>query len=174
MQAQRDILNWVAPLVRARPGPILEVGLGNGRTYDHLRRLLPGRQIYVFDRVVSAHPDCIPPAELLFLGEARDTLAEAQRRLGRSAVLIHCDLGTGDAAANAAMAPWLGPRLAALLAHDGVAVVNQPLDVAGWHRLAAPPGVPRDRYFVYVATSSAKQESSDASMVGAGARSDPA
>ena len=150
MQAQRDILNSVAPHVRARLGPILEIGLGNGRTYDHLRELLPGRAIYVFDRAVNAHPDCIPPADMLFLGEATETLLEAQRVLGQSAVLIHCDLGTGDAEANAAMAPWLGARLAALLAPDGVVVVNQPLDVAGWRRLPPPPGVPRDRYFIYV------------------------
>jgi hypothetical protein len=150
MQAQRDILNRVAPLVRLRPGPVLEVGLGNGRTYDHLRELLPGRPIYVFDLAVHAHPDCIPSPDMLFLGDAKDTLVEARRLLGKSAVLIHCDLGTGDAVANAAMAPWLGPRLAALLADGGVAVVNQPLDVSGWRRLPAPPGMPRDRYFAYV------------------------
>lgn len=169
MQAQRDILNRVAPLVRTRPGPILELGLGNGRTYDHLRELLPGRDIYVFDRAVSAHPDCIPPDEMLFLGDAKDTLAEALRLLGRSAVLIRCDLGTGDAAANAAMAPWLGPRLTALLAQDGVAVVNQPLDVSGWRRLPVPPGVPRDRYFVYVSSGPAKLERARASGAHAGA-----
>ena len=37
MQAQRDCLNYLKPVIAAVPGPILEVGLGNGRTYDHLR-----------------------------------------------------------------------------------------------------------------------------------------
>ena len=37
MQAQRDCLNFLKPAVDAVPGPLLEVGLGNGRTYDHLR-----------------------------------------------------------------------------------------------------------------------------------------
>jgi hypothetical protein len=32
MQAQRDCLNFLKPAIDALPGPILEVGLGNGRT----------------------------------------------------------------------------------------------------------------------------------------------
>ena len=32
-------------------GPVIELGLGNGRTYDHLRERLPGRRIIAFDRV---------------------------------------------------------------------------------------------------------------------------
>ena len=52
MQAQRDCLNFLQPLVERQAGPILEVGLGNGRTYDHLRRLFPDRDIFVFERAV--------------------------------------------------------------------------------------------------------------------------
>lgn len=48
MQAQRDALNFLKPMVDVVAGPILEVGLGNGRTYDHLRELFPARDIYVF------------------------------------------------------------------------------------------------------------------------------
>lgn len=149
LEAQRDCLDWVVPRLRGVPGPVLEVGLGNGRTYDHLRVALPERDIYVFERKVAAHPDCIPPPDRLFLGEGRDTLAEAAKRLGRSAALVHCDLGTGDRAANAAMAEWLAPGLDALLASGGYALVNQPLAVARWERLPEPPGVPAERYFVY-------------------------
>jgi hypothetical protein len=85
MQAQRDCLNFLKPAVEALPGPILEVGLGNGRTYDHLRDLFPGREIYVFERKVAAHPDCIPPDGRLFLGEAREAIPRAARQLGASA-----------------------------------------------------------------------------------------
>src|SRR5580693_5423231 len=95
MQAQRDCLNFLKPAVHALPGPILEVGLGNGRTYDHLRDLFPGREIYVFERQVAAHPHCIPPDDRLFLGEAREAIPRAARQLGASAALIHTDLGTG-------------------------------------------------------------------------------
>ena len=80
--AQRACLNWVAPLLAGRPGPILELGLGNGRTYSHLRQLFPDRQIWVFERDVAAHPDSIPPAELLLLGDFRETLASALAKTG--------------------------------------------------------------------------------------------
>ncbi len=151
MQAQRDCLNFLKPAVDAQPGPILEVGLGNGRTYDHLRDLFPGRDIYVFERKVAAHPDCIPPADRLFLGEARDSLRHAAHQLGPTAALIHTDLGTGDHAANMAMGLWLGPALDALAARGGYILANQALDVARWQRQPEPPGVPKDRYFLYKA-----------------------
>ena len=152
MQAQRDCLNFLAPLVEALPGPILEVGLGNGRTYDHLRRLFPGRDIYVFERKVAAHPDCIPPDDHLFLGEAHEAIPRAARKLGATAALIHSDLGTGDDEANVAMGVWLGPALDALVAKGGYVLANQALSVARWRLLPEPPDVAKDRYFLYWAT----------------------
>ena len=149
MQAQRDCLNFLKPAIDALPGAIFEVGLGNGRTYDHLRELFPGRAIYVFERKVAAHPDCIPPDDRLFLGEARDTLGQAAAHLGATGALIHTDLGTGDHAANMAMGAWLGPALDALAAPGAWILANQPLAVARWQRQPEPPGVPRDRYFLY-------------------------
>jgi hypothetical protein len=149
MEAQRDCLNFLKPEIDRLPGPILEVGLGNGRTYDHLRTLFPTRDIYVFERKVAAHPDCIPPDEHLFLGEARDSIPQAAKRLGATAALIHTDLGTGDHAANMAMGEWLGPALDALAASGGYVLANQTLTVPRWQRLPEPPGVPRDRYFLY-------------------------
>jgi hypothetical protein len=149
MQAQRDCLNFLKPSIDGLPGPLLEVGLGNGRTYDHLRLLFPGRDIYVFERRVAAHPDCIPPDDRLFLGEARETLSRAATKLGATAALIHTDLGTGDHTANMAMAKWLGPALDGLAAVGSYVLANQPLEVARWRRLADLPGVPKDRYFLY-------------------------
>jgi len=149
MQAQRDCLNFLKPAVNRLRGPILEVGLGNGRTYDHLRDLFPGRDIYVFERKVAAHPDCIPPDDKLFLGEAREVLPRAALKLGATAALIHTDLGTGDHDANMAMGTWLGPALDALAGPGGYVLANQPLKVPRWQRLPEPSGVPTDRYFLY-------------------------
>ena len=50
LMAQRACLDWVASAIGGLPGPVLEIGLGNGRTYDHLRGRLPQREIHVFDR----------------------------------------------------------------------------------------------------------------------------
>lgn len=149
MQAQRDCLDFLQPLVDRIAGPILEVGLGNGRTYDHLRTLFPGRDIYVFERKVAAHPDCIPPDDRLFLGDADKTIAQAARKLGATAALIHTDLGTGDHAANVAMGTWLGPALDRLAAPGSYVLANQALDVARWRLQPEPPNVPKDRYFLY-------------------------
>jgi hypothetical protein len=149
MEAQRDCLNFLKPRVDALPGPILEVGLGNGRTYDHLRTLFPGRDIYVFERKVAAHPDCIPPDDRLFLGDADKTIPQAAMKLGATAALIHTDLGTGDHAANVEMGKWLGPALDRLAAPGSYVLANQPLDVARWQLQPEPPKVPKDRYFLY-------------------------
>jgi hypothetical protein len=149
MQAQRDCLNFLAASVRALPGPILELGLGNGRTYDHLRGLFPDRDIYVFERAVRAHPDCIPPDNRLFPGDIFDTLPQAAARLGATAALAHSDLGTGERAANAALGQRLGPALDRLIAPGGLVLANQALVVSGWQRLADPPGVQAERYFLY-------------------------
>jgi len=149
MEAQRDCLNFLKPEIDRLDGPILEVGLGNGRTYDHLRELFPGRDIYVFERKVAAHPDCIPPDDRLFLGDADVSIPRAARQLGAAAALIHTDLGTGDHVANVAMGKWLGPALDTLAASGSYVLANQALNVARWDRLPEPPGVPKDRYFVY-------------------------
>jgi len=78
LEAQRACLDEAAHLITELDGDVLELGLGNGRTYDHLRQLFPDRKIYVCERRVAAHPDCVPPAELLLLGDMRDTLQKAR------------------------------------------------------------------------------------------------
>ena len=72
LEAQR-VSRYAAAQIRGMAGPVLELGLGNGRTYDHLRELLPEREIFVFEREVKAHPDCIPDAAHLILGDVRTT-----------------------------------------------------------------------------------------------------
>ncbi len=78
LEAQRAAIDHAAQLIKNVPGPVLELGLGNGRTYDHLRLRLPHRHIYAFDRQVAAHPDCIPAAPYLLLGDFNDTLKQAR------------------------------------------------------------------------------------------------
>jgi hypothetical protein len=47
------------------------------------------------------------------------------------------------------MGKWLGPALDRLAVSGGYVLANQALDVARWQRLPEPPGVPKDRYFLY-------------------------
>jgi hypothetical protein len=153
MMAQRDCLDAAAGLIAGLPGVVLELGLGNGRTYDHLRERLSGRPIYVFDRQIGAHPDCIPDADHLYLGDIETQLPLALARLGRSAALIHSDVGTGDKARNARLVATLAPLLKAMLLPGGIVMADQEMAQPGWEPLPLPAGVSANRYFLYRATA---------------------
>jgi hypothetical protein len=126
---------------------VLELGLGNGRTYDHLREALPERDIFVFDRQVRAHPASIPPPDRLFLGELADTLPAAV--LPAPAVLVHSDIGSGDTALNADLARLIATHLPRLLAPQALVIADQEMPAEGWQRLPEPAGIAPGRYFLY-------------------------
>jgi hypothetical protein len=149
LEAQRACLGFAAEQIRDLPGPVLELGLGNGRTYDHLRELLPEREIFVFEREVRAHPDCIPDGEHLILGDVRATLPQAHGRLPGPAALAHTDVGTGDAARNAELAAWLAGILPPLLARGAWVVSDQVLQARPLLAQAPPAGIAAERYFLY-------------------------
>jgi hypothetical protein len=136
-------------LVDGVSGPILELGLGNGRTYDHLRCIFPEREIFVFDRQIAAHPDCIPDDAHMIVGDIYDTLPPALSRLKAPAALAHADIGTGDQAANAKIADFLSRTLPQLMAPNAVILADRDLNIDGWIRLPLPAGVRRGRYFIY-------------------------
>lgn len=155
IQAQRDCLDAAVALVAEVPGPVFELGLGNGRTYDHLRQACPGREIYVFERQVSAHPDCIPDAEHLFEGDIAETLAAAGTRFAGTVALVHADLGSGDAARDAETSAMVSARLPTVLAPGAVIVSDQQLMLPKAENLPLPEGVQQGRYFMYLWPGSA-------------------
>lgn len=136
-------------LVRGLPGPAIELGLGNGRTYDHLRERLAGRDIFVFDRQIAAHPGSRPDRAHLFLGDFLETLPAAHRRLGATVALAHADIGSGDEAASAALAAALAPSIDRLMTPGGIVLGDQVMEVDGWTALALPSGVAPGRYRIY-------------------------
>ena len=136
-------------MVREIPGPVLEFGLGNGRTYDHLRELLPDREIFVFDRRIAAHPDCIPDDAHMFLGDVTETLPVAAKRIPVPVALAHSDLGTGVAAANEELASYVGPLLATLMAPGGLIVSDQAFHIKTWTPIELPTDIAPERYFMY-------------------------
>jgi S-adenosyl-L-methionine methyltransferase len=149
LEAQRACLDLAANLVRGLDGEVLELGLGNGRTYDHLRKLFPDRKIYVCERTVAAHPDCIPPSELLLLGDMRETLPAAGKRLTGRVALAHLDPATGDVGASRALAGELAPLIVPLMRLDGILVSEPTLAVAGLSSLPLPDRVDPGRYNLY-------------------------
>lgn len=154
LQAQRACLDMAAAASAALDGPILEIGLGNGRTYDHLREICPDREIFVFEREVRAHPACIPDPEHLILGDLRDTLPAARARFPGSAALIHIDIGSGDEAASRAIAAVIASHLPGLLRADGLVVSDQDVAFPGGTPLDPPDGVRPGRYHLYRKTGS--------------------
>ena len=148
LEAQRACLDFA--LDDLVPGAILELGLGNGRSYDHLReRAGRTRTIYALDRQLAAHPDCVP--ENLVLGEFRDTLPALARRIGRTVALVHADTGSGDEAASRAQARDLPALLEPLLVAGAVVASDQdmkPQD-SSWRAIPLPEGVPAGRYFIW-------------------------
>jgi len=149
LHAQKACLEHAASLIEALEGPVLEIGLGNGRTFDHLRELLRDREIFVFDRCVAAHPDCVPDAAHLILGDIRDTLPNADCRIGARAALAHVDCGTGDAQRNAALASDIAERLSPLMASGGIIVSDQAMLHACLTPLPLPDSVADGRYYLY-------------------------
>jgi hypothetical protein len=146
LSAQRDILNSIADDVRRLDGPVLELGLGNGRTFDHLRELFPGRRVVAFDRAANAYGPSMPGLEDLVLGEISQT---AQGFAGVDAALAHADIGTGYDDKDAVTLTWLPQMMADLVAPDGLAVSGLPLDHADLEPLPLPPTVKAGRYFIY-------------------------
>lgn len=153
LSAQRACLDWAVEAVRDVPGAVLELGLGNGRTYDHLRARLAGtREIYACDRQVAAHPDCVPDAAHMRVGDFRATLPQLAAELPRGVSLVHADTGSGDDAASRAQARALAALIDPLLAGGAAIVSDQdmaPDATLGWVPQPLPDGIAPGRYFLW-------------------------
>lgn len=147
LSAQRDILNHVhGDLDLPAEGPIMEIGLGNGRTFNHLRELFPDRRIVAFDRAMGAHASSVPEDGNLVLGEIDQT---AKDWVGIGAALVHADIGTGYDEKDAVTLTWLPQIVSGMLAKGGIAISGLPLKEASLDPLPVPDTVPADRYFLY-------------------------
>jgi hypothetical protein len=70
-------------------------------------------------------------------------------RIGAPAALVHSDIGTADAARNAALAGWLASVLPPLLTDGGIVASDQRLGSPALHPLPLPGDVAESRYFLY-------------------------
>ena len=146
LTAQRDGLNWAAEVIKDLEGQVLDLGLGNGRTYDHLREILPARRIWVIDRVLQCHPSSTPPADDFLEGEAEPML-DALVHSGARIALAHYDLGFGIKEQDVAEAARLSPLIARIMIPGGLLVSGQPL--VGFRQIDGPDTIAPDRYLFY-------------------------
>ncbi|MCR9125721.1 MAG: class I SAM-dependent methyltransferase [Rhodobacteraceae bacterium] len=149
MVSQRACLDFAIAETAAMTGPVFELGLGNGRTYHHLREHVSGRDIHVFERAIASHPDSTPPPDLTILGDVHDTLVEALDRFGPTASLIHADLGGHDRARNDAFARRISPLVQPLLAPGGLMVASDRMYFDALTELPLPPHAVEGRCFIY-------------------------
>ncbi len=149
LTAQKTLLEDVASRIGDVDGPVLELGLGNGRTFDHLRELMPNREIFVFDRALACHPSCAPDGEHMILGEIRDTLAFCGPRIKGQAALIHADIGSGDPTTDLATASWLSPLADLHTKAGGYVLSGLALDLPDFAQQDLPEGIKPGRYHLY-------------------------
>lgn len=146
LAAQRDGLNWAAEQIAGLAGEVLDLGLGNGRTYDHLREILPERRIWVIDRVLQCHPSCEPPEQDFLAGEAEPMLNRLADKKAQ-VILAHYDFGTGIKEQDVAEAARLSPFVANVMLPGGLIVSGQPL--IGFTQITGPDSIAADRYLFY-------------------------
>lgn len=129
LSTQRAALQSAAERIAAVTGPVVELGLGKGRTYTHLREMFePERPVYVLDAAIHAPADAVPPEPRLVLGDFCDSLGRAQDWLPSPVALFHLDTGSEDPSRDAALIAHLSPLLAPLMAPGGVVVSDRRLE----------------------------------------------
>ncbi len=121
------------------PGPVLEIGLGKGRTYTHLLSVFPDRDIWVFDLNVHAPAAACPPEDRLILGDLRATLPRARDRIGALAALAHVDIGTEDPALDADLARSTSADLPGLMAVGGIVIGDREMTAPSLEPIVPPP-----------------------------------
>lgn len=146
LTAQIDGINWTVGQVADLKGDILEMGLGNGRTYDHLRQELPNRRIWVIDRVLQCHPSCVPPEEDFLQGEATDVLPDMATK-GHRIAFAHYDFGHGVKELDVAEGKALSPLIAPLMVPGGIIMSQQPM--VGFEEIDGPDTIAPGRYLFY-------------------------
>ena len=147
--SRRPLSGGPSKLIETLPGPILELGLGNGRTFDHLRGLCPQREIYVFERRVAAHPDCIPDAAHLFEGPLEVTLPQAVQQFAATIPMVHADLGSGNPDLDRRTSAYLASQLPQLMRIGGIVLSDQPLPYTQALALPLPEGIETGRYHLF-------------------------
>lgn len=149
MVSQRACIDHAAREIANLPGPVFELGLGNGRTYHHMRHIMAERDIFVFERAIASHPDSTPPQDMVLLGDVFDTLPAAHARFGATAALIHADLGGHDATKNDIFAQKISPFVEPLLAVGGLMVASDRMYFENLVEQPLPAGAVPGRCFIY-------------------------
>jgi len=149
MVSQRACIDFATQATAGMSGPVFELGLGNGRTFDHLRDVVTGRDIYVFERQVASNPASTPSADYTIIGEVVETLPQALRHFGATASFIHADLGGHNLRKNDDFARKISPYIEPLLADGGLMASSDRMYFDDLEQVDLPPDAVSGRCFIY-------------------------
>ncbi len=129
MQTQRSVLNRAIQKVREEnvSGTVIELGLGSGRTFDHLRENFPQREIMTFDWEMEATKDCVPLKQQFVKGEIQKTFPKFVVGKESSCALLHIDIGTKDRTRDKDLYASLTEKIVAILCAGGYVVSDREL-----------------------------------------------
>jgi len=149
MVSQRACLDFGIAATKGMPGPVFELGLGNGRTFDHMRANMPERDIFVFERKVESNPASTPTEEQTILGDVMETLPQALERFGATATLVHADLGGHNLEKNDIFARKVSPLIEPLMAVGGLMISSDRMYFDNLVEQPLPEGAIEGRCFIY-------------------------
>lgn len=151
MQVQKAYLDhMIAHLLQKQSSGLgVEIGLGSGRTYDHLRNYLPDYEIYAFDFKVECHPSCTPPPEYTVLGPAEETFPEWSKQRKGAASFVHCDIGTTDLVRDKAVYEKMLPHILHVTSQNGLVLSDRMLIDSSLLPIPLPGNTEEWPYFLY-------------------------
>ncbi len=149
LTTQRACLEFAAAQVQGIPGAVVELGLGKGRTFDHLRRLMPEREIHVFDREVHAPSDCVPAEPLLHLGDFSLSLPSFVARYTGRIAMLHADVGSENRVRDAETVAMLTPLVMKLVCPAAIVLSDREFTVSDWETIELPELTERWPYYLY-------------------------
>jgi hypothetical protein len=127
MQTQRAVLNLAIDRVKSAglDGSIVELGLGSGRTFDHLRENFPGRTLVTFDWQMEATKDCFPEKNQFIKGEILKTFPKFAQGKNSTCCLLHIDIGTRDRQRDRELYSSLCESIVSILCENGLLVSDR-------------------------------------------------
>lgn len=154
LEAQRRLIDDAAAELAGRAGGPglklgLELGLGNGRTYHHLREKFPGWRLVAFDHALVAHPACVPAQGDLVLGEIAET-APAFVATAGPADFVHADMGDHTDENDRLLEAWLPAMIVGLTRPGAIVLASTRLAHAGLIARPYPDDLAPYDYFGYV------------------------
>ena len=149
MLAQRDCINLAADMIKDVPGVVWEFGLGNARSYDHLRETFTDRDVYVFDLEPYAPMEFRPPENRLVVGNVQETVPREVARNPGAVALLHYDVGTGHRPDDLKLAAELSKVISPAIAPGGIVMGVYELTLENAMQLPNPEGIAEGRYFIY-------------------------